>query len=354
MSETKNKSKKSKKRMVKTKHPGIYYWPCKDGSRSYHLRITVDGMQTWTSAGPSLSNAQDLWRRHKIGLTDDKFGIVRPRKKTFKSIATDYFEKHYKTISKERNWPRVESIIKMLNNYFGNMHLHKISSWTISNYINRRKREGVRSGSVNLELDYLRAILNKAVEWGYLKSIPKFKRLPVAERRARDLSESEIEYILERISGDHKDALQIAAGTGCRLGELFRLRQANVDFKAGLIHLDDTKNLKPRSIPMTNVVRGIIQRRFQEHDGRIFKQKHLATVASKFAYERKKLTPDIEPWRFHDLRHTFVTRLIQKNIDPYTVMELAGHSRLEMVTRYSHTNDEIKKTAIAKLEIELE
>jgi len=353
MGKKKSTSKKTNKKMIKTKYPGIYYWPCKDGSRSYHLRIAIDGMQTWQSAGPSLANAQDLWRRFKIGLADDKFGIVRPRKKSFESVAIDYFEKHYKVKCKERNWPRVESIIKKLINYFGNMYLHKITSWTVSNYINRRKSDGLSPGAVNLELDYLKSILNRAVEWGYLKAIPKFKRLPVAERRARILSEDEIEYILEHVSEDHRDAIQLALDTGMRLGELYRLMPENVDLRDDWIHIEDTKNLRPRSVPLTPRSKEILQRRFLIHGGRLFNQRSVGRLSYKFGRERKKLKV-IASFRFHDFRHTFITKLIQKNIDPYTVMELAGHSKLEMVTRYLHTDDKMKKAAIASLEIELE
>ena len=104
--------------MKKTKHVGIYYRTNKDGSKTYYLRFTNNNHQTWFAAGPLIEHAKDLWRRHKIAVADGNLGIIRPSRVDFKSVTSRYFE-HYKSKSKERNWPRVESIIKILNFQIG-------------------------------------------------------------------------------------------------------------------------------------------------------------------------------------------------------------------------------------------
>jgi len=54
--------------------------------------------------------------------------------------------------------------------------------------------------------------------------------------------------------------------------------------------------------------------------------------------------------RFHDLRHTFCSNLIVgEKEDIATVMELTGYKDIRMLKRYSHTREEAKKAAIAKL-----
>jgi site-specific recombinase XerD len=43
-----------------------------------------------------------------------------------------------------------------------------------------------------------------------------------------------------------------------------------------------------------------------------------------------------EDFHFHDLRHTFATRLVQSGIDLYKVQQLLGHKSPIMTQRYAH------------------
>ena len=54
-------------------------------------------------------------------------------------------------------------------------------------------------------------------------------------------------------------------------------------------------------------------------------------------------------FHFHDLRHTFASRLADAGVDAFTIAELMGHSTLEMTKRYTHATDERKRNAVAAL-----
>ena len=54
--------------------------------------------------------------------------------------------------------------------------------------------------------------------------------------------------------------------------------------------------------------------------------------------------------RFHDLRHTFATRLVLKGTDLATVARLLGHSSIQMTMRYSHPTPESLKSAVNTLD----
>jgi len=57
----------------------------------------------------------------------------------------------------------------------------------------------------------------------------------------------------------------------------------------------------------------------------------------------------IEDLHFHDLRHTFGTRLSQKGEDALTIKGLMGHKTLMMTSRYVHHNIDSLRGAIEKL-----
>ena len=55
-------------------------------------------------------------------------------------------------------------------------------------------------------------------------------------------------------------------------------------------------------------------------------------------------------FRFHDLRHTFATRLVQNGVDLYSVQKLGCWKNVTMVQRYAHHHSESLRSAIKMIE----
>jgi integrase len=58
---------------------------------------------------------------------------------------------------------------------------------------------------------------------------------------------------------------------------------------------------------------------------------------------------EIDDFRFHDLRHTFASRLAMENVDLLTIRDLGGWKTLSMVQRYSHLSPGHRQSAIERL-----
>jgi len=57
----------------------------------------------------------------------------------------------------------------------------------------------------------------------------------------------------------------------------------------------------------------------------------------------------LEDFRFHDLRHTFASRLAQQGVPLYEIMHLTGHKSFQMVQRYAHLAPDFQERAIGTL-----
>jgi integrase len=145
-------------------------------------------------------------------------------------------------------------IVNVLNRAFGSLILHEITAHRIEQFKRERlagKWRGhkhtsapkpIRPGTVNRDLDTLRSIFSKAIEWGQVLEHPMraVKRLKVDNRPTRILSEAEQAALLKACPKKLARIVRLALITGARIGELLELRWENVS-DAELMFLE-TKN----------------------------------------------------------------------------------------------------------------
>ena len=138
------------------------------------------------------------------------------------------------------------------------------------------------------------------------------------------------------------------------MGEILRLTWAQVDFKKGLIRVERTKSGLSRLIPINASLYSVLEAfRGQSSGAFLFRnaktEKPLGSV--KTAFKAACRRAGIIGLRFHDLRHTFASRLVENGADLITVKELLGHSSVKITERYTHSQSEQKKSAVALLAV---
>ena len=126
-----------------------------------------------------------------------------------------------------------------------------------------------------------------------------------------------------------------------------------MDFKAGVLTIPRSKNGETRHVLMTTTVRGILSHlpRPLDASALVFPN----TEGHRDLRWAQKTVPaavrgaKIEDFRFHDLRHTFASRLAMEGVDLLTIKELGGWKSLPMVQRYAHLSPSHRRTAIERL-----
>jgi len=275
---------------------------------------------------------------------------------------TPYFEdfvKEYAEWAKvnHRSYENMDAVrIRCLLGFFQHKRLHEITSWLIEGF-KRQRVKMVKPATVNRELAVLSSVFSKAIKWGKLDNHPmkagKVEKLKEQSPKERILTDEEEKNLLELTSGWFKDMLIVAIDTGMRLSELLGLKREDVDLSIKVVTVRNTKSGRDRRIPLTQRAFNSIADRIcnypdSDHvfpQGRRWKLSH-----ARSAFRRACQKAALQGLRFHDLRHTFATRLVTSGTDLVTVQRLLGHRDLQMTQRYAHPSSEDMKRAIQTLE----
>jgi integrase len=132
-----------------------------------------------------------------------------------------------------------------------------------------------------------------------------------------------------------------------RLGEILNLKWENVDLKRRIIAVTRAKSKKIRHIPINGTLLDVLSGIKRNHPyvfinpdrGEPWQQ-------VKKGFKSACLKAGVENLRFHDLRHTFATRLIERGTDIITIRDLLGHSSVRVTERYAHSQDKRKVDAV--------
>ncbi len=311
----------------------------------------ADGRRKRESIGPSKELAKKVLQKRKVQIAENKYLDVKKNERIpFSEMARLYLEAYSKP--NKRSWSRDELSIKHLNSFFSNKYLHEIGPLTIEKYKVERKRQ-VSPSTVNRELACLKHMYVKAIEWGKIDVSPasKVRLFKEENRRTRYLEEEEIERLYEACSGHLRPILVTALNTGMRKGEILNLKWVDVDLRNRVISILNSKNDEKREIPVNeDLFQALLRVRKNLESSYVFcKEDGVPYRDVKTGFKAALKRAKISNFRFHDLRHTFASRLVMKGVDLKTVQELLGHKDVRMTLRYSHLSPDHKKAAVEKL-----
>jgi integrase len=251
----------------------------------------------------------------------------------------------------KRSWEDDEQRAGKLKEFFGQRAIRDVTPMLIEKFKSELRKSDSRYGrpfspaTVNRYLQVLSRVLSMAYENGIVDANPvsRVKRLREPEPRQRYLaqySDDEEERLMKALAvyGEHEVALaELDLEVGMRLGELLAAQWREVDRDNRLISITKTKNDKPRLVPLTARALEILKRLRQDApDGElIFDSTRTGRKRRQLmvCFERAVEAAGIGDLHFHDLRHTFATRLRAANVHEYDIADLLGHSTTPGETR---------------------
>ncbi len=296
-----------------------------------------------------------------------------------------YIDEYYERYARQHHGRPNETISCLTAFNFGDKALTEITLADAEAYRLDRKAEGKAASTINRQMATLKAALQRAFDWDLLENNPlvKLKPLKIDKRSVvRFLSEKENKWLLEalvtrdlnkqkgRTSGNqwrekrgydtlpglgaYSDNLTpmitLALNTGLRRGELWNLAWGDIDFKRAMltVHGKGAKSGQTRHIPLNAAGLSTLK----IHKG---KTSPLPSVPVFGRHDFKKAfsgvlkNAEIENFRFHDLRHTFASRLVMAGVPLNTVRELMGHASLDMTLVYAHLAPDNLREAVEML-----
>lgn len=280
---------------------------------------------------------------------------------------------------------------------FGNRRLNEITTSVVKSFETKLKRRRYALATVNGYINVLLLLLHRAVDdFDLIEEFPLKKRLKrkrpeplalelteeerlaflaafddeqafradLAKRRVIGESKKSSRYAVKRRFGGStrpdsdaahaaftrfeylKPLFVVAIETGLRRGDLLRLKWRSIDFENRWIHIVMQKTKMQVTVPISALCLEALQlcRGRARNSENVFVDEighRICDTRVRRTFARaKRLAGITRRFRFHDLRHTFGSRLASKNVSIQVISKAMGHTSITMTMRYARPSTE--------------
>jgi len=319
-----------------------------------------------------------------------------PEKKvTFEKFIKEFYEPWVLEYRKSG-----DSTLYILKSNFGFLNdtpLEEITIADVEKWKAKRKRDGLKSSSINRRITALKA----AVNWAKKRKIIQANPILDLERQAEDDTVSKVRYltreerarlmaaldareeearrartshgefnetreydpVLQFKEGEFVDHLKpivlLSLSTGIRRNAMLSLewRDVNFDEKTIMVRAATSKSGKQYYAPMNRLAFDTLSRwksqsKHTSPGSLVFPSPQTGKKMGdcRTSWENLIEAAKIENFRWHDMRHDFASQLVMKGADLNTVRELMGHADMKMTLRYAHLAPNVKMRAVEMLD----
>jgi integrase len=351
------------------------------GSKVYYIRYVDSEGNLRREKASSKSDAIDLYRKRK---SDALRGVKLPEKIKKRPVPFSELCLDAKKYTQANNEGHESDTYRIdtLKKEFGERNAEMI---LISEFRRFFDNQTWKPGTYNRCRTVLFAIYRLGIENGKVTVNPArlLKRRKVSDDRVRFLNQfpplaTKIEYlkalqgaleseegrlraVIENDYPEHIDEFVIALNTGMRRKEMYvRIDWTSVDLVRKDLSVPQSKNGEGRHIPLNTDARLAFERLRTRKIGEDVIPIHMAgpifvgragepLLSARHWFEDAVSKAGIKDFTWHDLRHTFASRLVMAGVDITTVASLMGHKKIQMTMRYAHLAPAHKLDAVERL-----
>ncbi len=300
------------------------------------------------------------------------FDKLEGEEKTVGELLEKYINAH-SIPNKRPNTVRADRIIaREMEGFFEKTALKDITPRLIADYKAFCRDKGLAPASINQRRGLLRHAFSLAMrEWEWVRENPVDRVNPEKVRNARDrwLTFDEEKRLIENcvlhptITGNKTESrfwmqeiVVFALNTGMRQDEILSLEWPHIDLFRKTATVVRSKNGEKRTIPLNQRTFELLKSKAKVRSIRsnyaFSNEAGNKIIASNVlrAFYKALERAEISDFRFHDLRHTFATRLAQAGVDFYKIGKLLGHKDIRMTQRYSHHYPESLRDGVEVLD----
>jgi integrase len=294
----------------------------------------VNGKERWFRCDTK-SQARALYGRLKAEQREGKY-FEKAKVVPFREIGTEYL-----SVVDSRRKRKGDDRARMNRwiSAFGDQDATTITPRQIEKVLCELQTEGKEPATLVRHLTVLKATFNRAKRIGLLRENPTdiVKTPKVNNVIVRYLTPEQETRLLAQLPIAYHAIAITALHTGLRQGELLRLTWPDVDWNVGVLTVQESKAGERRRIPMNSTVVGLLSGLKAQQAGNVTEK--IFPCDGRYlrrAFTKAVKAAGLSPFRFHDLRHTFASRLAMRGANDRTLMALGGWKSPAMLTRYAH------------------
>jgi len=356
--------------------------------RRYWTYFSVNGVQLRRPLCPegstrATTNWQEALRLEKEMIRAAVEGELAPRDPSVKLFAAinDYLEAKKATANSERTIEFDRERLEIVKRHLGDVKLSTITRKVIEGFQAKRRLEGSSNRTINMDVGALRQVLRRFKQWRRLeddvKMLTEVGGAPVGRALTPDEQKRLFEAAASNPEWEHVYcAAVLAANTSMRGVEVKHVRRRNIDLEKvwdvesatgkGVLYVTRSKNeTSKRPIPLNQAARGAVERMLKRADdlGHTDPEHYVWCASQHHKYDPTKPASQwngawrslrkaagLPGFRFHDLRHTVVTDLLEAGEPDHVIQAVTGQLSKKMLEHYSHQRLKAKGQMLTRME----